>query len=156
MPIADRLLAKHCKKQGKENLIFDASAQQKIQQYAWPGNVRELDNVVQRALIIQTGSSISASDIVINATPSTGAAVASLPMNELNASSLHEAHGVSGPEDLGDSLKNREYSLILDALKTEKNKKMAAEKLGISPRTLRYKMAQMREQGIDFHSGLAI
>ncbi len=50
---------------------------------------------------------------------------------------------------LGDNLKQREYVLILDALKNEKNKKRAAQKLGISPRTLRYKMARMRDQGID-------
>lgn len=148
LPIADRLLQKHSKKLGKENLIFDASAQKKIQEYAWPGNVRELDNVIQRALIVQSGPSITASDVIINANPVSSISV---PMNQMATQSM-----VDEPEDLGGSLKNREYNLILEALKTEKNKKMAAEKLGISPRTLRYKMAQMREQGIDFHSGLMV
>ena len=66
LPIAERLLNKHCKKQNKTPLIFDESAQIKLSTYPWPGNVRELDNVIQRALIIQTGSQISASDIVLN------------------------------------------------------------------------------------------
>lgn len=45
-------------------------------------------------------------------------------------------------------LKTREQELIIDALKTHSSRKAAAEKLGISPRTLRYKLAQFREQGI--------
>lgn len=151
IPIADGLLKKHCKKQGKENLIFDTSAQQKIQQYIWPGNVRELDNVIQRALIIQSGSNISASDIVINATPASVAVSPSAPVSvEAMRSDEFELEQV----DLGGNLKSREYTLILDALKTEKNKKLAAEKLGISPRTLRYKMAQMREQGVNFQGNI--
>jgi two-component system response regulator FlrC len=51
---------------------------------------------------------------------------------------------------LGKDLKLREYQIIIDTLKQENGKKKnAAEKLGISPRTLRYKLAQMRDNGID-------
>ncbi|GAA6134809.1 sigma-54-dependent response regulator transcription factor FleR [Oceaniserpentilla sp. 4NH20-0058] len=154
LPIAERLLTKHCKKQNKPTLIFDESAQYKLQQHNWPGNVRELDNVIQRALIIQTGHSITASDIVLNMEPMSNTHVPShfsgLDM-EVPSESLVE----SVPQDaLGDNLKQTEYTLILDALKHEKNKKRAAEKLGISPRTLRYKMAKMREQGIDIQRQL--
>jgi len=51
---------------------------------------------------------------------------------------------------LGDNLKNQEFKLILDAL-THSNgsRKNAAEKLGISQRTLRYKLAKMRDIGMD-------
>lgn len=154
MPIAERLLSKHCKKQNKSPLIFDESAQQKMQQHTWPGNVRELDNVIQRALIIQKGHSITASDIVLNMEANHA------PRDENHFSGL-DMHIQSEPtkeipdqEGLGDNLKHTEYSLILDALKHEKNKKRAAEKLGISPRTLRYKMAKMREQGIDIQRQL--
>jgi len=50
---------------------------------------------------------------------------------------------------LGDNLKSREYRIILDALTTENgSRKNAAEKLGISQRTLRYKLAKMRETGM--------
>jgi two-component system response regulator FlrC len=102
-------------------------------------------------LIIQSGSNISASDIVINATPSTAGSsvMASTPMDAM----LNEDFELE-QVDLGGNLKSREYTLILDALRSEKNKKLAAEKLGISPRTLRYKMAQMREQGVDFHGNI--
>ena len=157
LPIAERLLHKHCKKQNKPTLIFDESAQQKLQQHSWPGNVRELDNVIQRALIIQTGHSITASDIVLNVDAHAPSQVAqNNPFEGLDMPiSQDPVAQVNTPADgLGDNLKQREYTLILDALKHEKNKKRAAEKLGISPRTLRYKMAQMREQGIDIQSNL--
>ena len=57
---------------------------------------------------------------------------------------------------LGKDLKLREYQIILNTLRQENGKKkVAAEKLGISPRTLRYKLAQMRENGIDVNAELA-
>lgn len=140
IPIADRLLQKHCKKQNKNSIILDESARQKLESYSWPGNVRELDNVIQRALIIQSGHQITAGDIVLNMDAVKTNDV-SEPEAPLSASKFID-------DDLGNSLKQREYTLILDALKNEKSKKLAAEKLGISPRTLRYKMAKMREQGI--------
>jgi two-component system response regulator FlrC len=186
LPIAERLLNKHCKKQNKTPLIFDQSAQQKLIAYTWPGNVRELDNVIQRALIIQTGSQISASNIVLNMNdepmtilPSIGhpqpvstghtppeQGSTQVQGEEGHSSSLTESmfsmgtgttlasSGISDTEGeaLGDNLKQREYTLIIEALRNEKNKKLAAEKLGISPRTLRYKMAKMREEGVNIYS----
>ncbi len=197
LPIAQRLLSKHCKKQNKTALIFDEAASEKLTAHSWPGNVRELDNVIQRALIIQSGHTIGANDIVLNLmqgtaseTPSMRMPVASHNTPEYGANPVaafaqpnetyqqnvsynanepanpatsysgsqiteqfteHAADQITAqPADaLGDNLKQREYVLILDALKNEKNKKRAAEKLGISPRTLRYKMARMRDQGID-------
>lgn len=170
LPIAERLLNKHCKKQNKTPMIFDESAQIKLTSYPWPGNVRELDNVIQRALIIQSGQQITASDIVLNmmqgqntVLPSIGHEQVALHQPAIMPSSLSSApippeqnsavitEAAEG-DALGDNLKQREYTLIIEALRNEKNKKLAAEKLGISPRTLRYKMAKMREQGIDIYS----
>ena len=167
LPIAQRLLHKHCKKQNISQIIFDDSAMEKLNQHSWPGNVRELDNVIQRALIIQSGHKIGADDIVLNLMQGLlNDAAPSAPVIQTPPASIHSEaqyiipYGhqsqaespaptqVSG-DALGDNLKQREYVLILDALKNEKNKKRAAQKLGISPRTLRYKMARMRDQGID-------
>jgi two-component system response regulator FlrC len=56
---------------------------------------------------------------------------------------------------LSDDLKQREYKLILQALKHENvSRKNVSDKLGISPRTLRYKIARMRESGIDVDAAL--
>jgi len=53
---------------------------------------------------------------------------------------------------LGSDLKTREVELIVRALKEEPSRKDAAERLGISPRTLRYKMARLRDEGVDVES----
>ena len=56
---------------------------------------------------------------------------------------------------LGDDLRRREFQMIIDTLRTERGRrKEAAERLGISPRTLRYKLAQMRDAGMDVEAYL--
>lgn len=51
---------------------------------------------------------------------------------------------------LGDDLKQREFEIIVSTLKQERgSKKNTAERLGISPRTLRYKIARLKESGLD-------
>ena len=111
-------------------------AQQKLVSYHWPGNVRELDNVMQRALILRTGNEIDADCIQIT----------SEAMFE-SESAAHTVHGETSV--LNNDLKGREQQLILEALRVGKgSRKFAADKLGISARTLRYKLARMRECGI--------
>jgi len=57
---------------------------------------------------------------------------------------------------LGQDLRQREFQIIIDMLRKENGrKKQTAEKLGISPRTLRYKMARMRDCGIDLDAELS-
>ncbi|HID9832537.1 TPA: helix-turn-helix domain-containing protein, partial [Pseudomonas aeruginosa] len=52
-------------------------------------------------------------------------------------------------------LRRREFQVIIDTLRTERGRrKEAAERLGISPRTLRYKLAQMRDAGMDVEAYL--
>ena len=52
-------------------------------------------------------------------------------------------------------MREREVELVLKALQEEPSRKDAAERLGISPRTLRYKIAKWREEGIDLEARLA-
>ncbi|GAA0688809.1 sigma-54-dependent response regulator transcription factor FleR [Marinobacterium maritimum] len=149
-PLAQRLLAHHCRKMGRAPASLDAAAVQSLCQHSWPGNVRELDNVIQRALILQAGPRIQASDLHLGsqAIPLTSS---TLPQASQPAAEMPAADGL-----LGNDLKQHEYQLIVEALKaTSGSRKEAAEKLGISPRTLRYKLARMREEGIDLESMLA-
>jgi two-component system response regulator FlrC len=136
LPIAQRLVERHCPAREPVPKISDR-AQSILVAHDWPGNVRELENVVQRALILKSGDRIEAEDLHFELAPadvSASVAAASVP-------------GVG--EDLGSDLKHREQELILDALKADKgNRKAVAERLGISPRTLRYKLARMREAGV--------
>jgi two-component system response regulator FlrC len=58
------------------------------------------------------------------------------------------------PGSLANSLDQTERDLILDALRSgHGSRRDAAEKLGISPRTLRYKLARLREAGVDVPAG---
>lgn len=134
IPLALRMIAQ---KHKTGQIQLDASARHRLQQHDWPGNIRELDNVIQRALILCDGNVITADDIFIPEDDMPGA----LDDFELEG---------DGSSVLGEDLRKREFELILETLRAVGgSKKHTAEKLGISPRTLRYKLARMRESGID-------
>lgn len=115
-----------------------------LETYSWPGNVRELDNVMQRALILNIAGEVTENDVQFE-------------HYELNESAISRNTDVENSNDeiinkestLGDDLKDRETNMIIEVLKeTMGSRKTAAERLGISPRTLRYKLAKMRERGV--------
>jgi two-component system response regulator FlrC len=141
LPIADKLLMRWAKNR-QPRPVLSEQAQKKLLAYDWPGNVRELDNVIQRALILMSGETIEASDICFEA------ADASRPVGIAMASN---DDAIAEDEiNLGEDLKTREQRLIVDVLKSVNgSRKDAAEKLGISPRTLRYKLARLRDLGIE-------
>ncbi|MGR8921403.1 MAG: sigma-54-dependent transcriptional regulator [Gammaproteobacteria bacterium] len=133
VPLAESLLARAARRAGRETPALGLGAQTRLLAYDWPGNVRELDNVMQRALILAQGDAIEPDDITFDGAPAPRAA----------------APAAADPDTLGGDLKDHERRLILGALaEGQGSRKFAAEKLGISPRTLRYKIARMREQGV--------
>lgn len=135
LPLAMRLLAQRCKP-GTRIPALSADAAHLLLTYAWPGNVRELDNVMQRALILVSGPVIEPEHIQFEPA---GEELARAP-----AAAVPEAQALS------DSLESAERSLILDALRAGNcTRREVAAKLGISPRTLRYKLARLREAGVD-------
>lgn len=143
VPMAERMI-KEKQKQAEATLVLDGAAKTKLLAHSWPGNIRELDNVIQRALILAHGPIIQEQDILILDDEAVSPVLES--DNEL---SFMGNDNISSSV-LGEDLKKREFQLILDTLKAERgSKKHTAEKLGISPRTLRYKLAKMRESGID-------
>lgn len=149
VPLAERILLDK-QPDVEQRRTLDDSAKDKLLQHNWPGNIRELDNVVQRALILANDLRITARDILILDHESLSLAHANIqelaPDNNLAALSDEEP----APTLLGDDLRRREFEVILDTLRSEKgSKKNTAQRLGISPRTLRYKLAKMREEGID-------
>lgn len=62
--ITQKILQRHCQN-SRVLPIISESAMKKLLDYSWPGNIRELDNVMQRALVMQTGDEISEQDIII-------------------------------------------------------------------------------------------
>jgi len=149
IPLAERLLSKHVNKMKHAQARLSPDAQACLISYPWPGNVRELDNAIQRALILQQGGLIQPQDFCL----AMGAGAAPLP--SLAAAPQIEAAPAESAGALGDDLRRREFQMIIDTLRSERGRrKEAAERLGISPRTLRYKLAQMRDAGMDVEAYL--
>lgn len=145
IPLVKKSLEKHALTAHRIIPELSDEAVQKLIDYNWPGNVRELDNVVQRALILQSGDSLLENDIHFEAARKAKSALQ--VVNKVPDADEMKADGES--ESLTGDLKQREWNLILGAIKTAKgSRKMTAEKLGISERTLRYKLARMRDAGI--------
>lgn len=148
VPLAERLLSKHVNKMKHAQARLSAEAQACLISYPWPGNVRELDNAIQRALILQQGGLIQPQDFCL------AVGAGSAPMPSL-APAPQESAPVEAAGGLGDDLRRREFQMIIDTLRAERGRrKEAAERLGISPRTLRYKLAQMRDAGMDVEAFL--
>lgn len=135
LPLAKHLVHCYCQKNGEKLAEFSAAARSKLNAYSWPGNVRELDNVIQRALILHSNQIIDAGDLMIE---------------NFETANVNEAEKITAPDDkLGSELKLQEHQIILDTLQAcHGSRKAVAERLGISPRTLRYKIARMRDSGI--------
>lgn len=123
LPLAEMAMARH----GSQAVTLSPCAREALLAHDWPGNVRELENLVQRTLILLSGSVIHAADLAVEKTDATS-----------------QADG-----DLNQGLRNREFQLIIDAMNTHGGKRSDVSRaLGISPRSLRYKLARMREEGV--------
>jgi len=134
VPLAKHLVARTCQINGDQIPEFTASARNKLSSYDWPGNVRELDNVIQRAMILHSEQIIDAGDLLIES---------------FDSEIITDIAIDNSDDKLGNELKLQEHQIILDTLNAcHGSRKDVAERLGISPRTLRYKIAKMRDSGI--------
>jgi two-component system response regulator FlrC len=137
LPLAMHVLNARCRP-GERIPALSAEAAHILLTHAWPGNVRELDNVMQRALILANGPVIQAENIHIEG--ASEAAPGAAPSTTQSAPS----------GALSESVSAAERDLILEALRTDNgNRQAMAKRLGISPRTLRYKLAKLREAGVE-------
>jgi two-component system response regulator FlrC len=178
MPLATSLLKQHARKMKLTGISFAQDARSALMNHRWPGNVRELDNAIQRALVLHQGNVIHAGDLCLElgitgrqdghapaptpqlvsrpeSTTESGDAVAD---NRSEGVFPGEAHGsASEAVSLGDDLRQQEFRIIIQTLRKERGRRnRAAEQLGISPRTLRYKLAQMRDAGIDLDAEMSM
>ena len=135
MPLAELFLSKY--QPADRPLRLDLPAAEKIRRATWQGNVRELENCIQRATILcQPDGLVREEDVVITE-PLCGAEISEAELS------------VADQPRLDGDLKQREHELICEALEASGGKKKeAAERLGISPRTLRYKLARLRQSGV--------
>jgi len=184
VPLVAQSLARHVK--GGLPFTVTPEAQVLLQSYPWPGNVRELENVVQRAVVLSGGRTISPAHLMFDdaqmdeqampaiqatlpvadapatAAPYTPASFAAtpvapvMPVAPVAYNPMAYASAPIAPVDmreepvnLDSAVKASELQVIMAAIQSTDSRMEAAAKLGISPRTLRYKLAQMRTRGMN-------
>ncbi len=120
---------------GGRTIRLDEGALRRLEAYAWPGNVRELNNVLERAVILSSGDVVHAEDLAL------------LPPGRGRPTGAGGAPGDVAPgrvETLESAVERAERQAIRAALTaTEDNKTKAAELLGVSVRTLWYKLDRL-------------
>ncbi|MFM6992717.1 MAG: sigma-54 interaction domain-containing protein [Rhodoferax sp.] len=145
LPLVARLLARHVR--GNQPWSVSEEAQRVLLSHRWPGNVRELENIVQRAMVLCPGTQIGVEHLMFDDAPTHFA------MPEMSAWT-QEAPPVVAASPLQAAVKHSEHHAIRAALEGSRSREEAAQKLGISPRTLRYKLARLRESatGLPAHA----
>lgn len=136
LPISQFFINKY---QDGSQCHLSQDAMMALSQYHWPGNIRELENVIQRALVMRHGDYITAHDLM-------------LPVELISPVQTSTPSQSMGYVE---AKKQAEYQYILEQLRQYGgNRTKTANALGVTTRALRYKLAAMREQGIDLQSAL--
>ncbi len=149
LPLAMRLLGEHCRAATPVPAL-SAAAGQLLLTHGWPGNVRELDNVMQRALVLCDGVAIEPQHLRFELPPA-----GSREPTPIRGPALPTPAAVGCSSDLAGRLNVTEQQIIIEALRSNfGSRARVARGLGISPRTLRYKLARMREAGVDLNGAL--
>jgi two-component system response regulator FlrC len=127
LPLARRILARSAEGPGGRPFLLSPEAESGLTSYTWRGNIRELENVLQRAMILAPGSRIEVEHLCL---PADAAATVAAPV---------------GATALPTGMKELERAHILGTLEAAGGvRRIAAQRLGMSERTLRYKLAQYR------------
>lgn len=133
LPLAKKIIALQAGDDGGKVPHLSQEAAEYLLQRKWFGNVRELENVIQRAMVLKTSDQIQLDDLSF------------IDLDEVIMVNEKE----SAENNLEDKLREQEYEIILEVLQKYSGQREAtAKELGVSSRTLRYKLAQMKELGI--------
>jgi two-component system response regulator FlrC len=140
VPLARHFLAEHGGRSRRTGLRLAPGAEDALRRHGWPGNVRELENVMQRAVIFAPGDVVEAA--ALHLTPTILAA------EPRTAIDVVAPLAVLPEAQKTDTMRDMEREHILDTLSSVAgSRKLAGERLGMSGRTLRYKLKQYRDAG---------
>jgi two-component system response regulator FlrC len=132
LPLARHFLVEMVSSMGRGNMQFSAGAEQALLSYTWPGNAREMENVVQRAVILANHELVAPEHL-------------HLP-NVSGHATEAMTHATEATENPANGLKSLEKAHIMNTLASVNgSRKLAAQKLGMSERTLRHKLQHYRE-----------
>ena len=154
LPLAKLMTKKVSVDTGQPELEISPGAAKILQEYHWPGNVRELDNVIQRACVLRRGWIILPEDLMLPGTCAVAAFNGRAGMHPDASNNTVDPVVVELDADLGalpgSSRKHREWQHLISVLQRNKGQRnKTAEELGMTTRMLRYKLAQLREAGVD-------
>ncbi|WP_370180074.1 sigma-54 interaction domain-containing protein [Alteriqipengyuania sp.] len=155
-PLAFAMILRHHTK-GQPIPWLSESALAVLRAHKWPGNVRELENVIRRALLLASGKSAIWTEHIVfdTAVRSVSAQERTAPQEEpaskedmLARNSVYEVKP-GGARRLSKIVRESEANAIMQTLDACNGRRAeAARQLGISERTLRYRLASFREAGI--------
>ncbi|MCM8922271.1 MAG: sigma-54 dependent transcriptional regulator, partial [Candidatus Thiodiazotropha sp.] len=124
--LAQHFLTRMARESNTKKSKLSSGALKKLKGYNFPGNIRELENILERSVTLLEGSDLEADDL-------------HLPVTQKS----RQSKGV-GTRPLGDKMEQLEREAILDALeKTRWNRTAAAKKLGMTLRSLRYRLEKL-------------
>jgi two-component system response regulator FlrC len=155
-PLAFALALRHAP-QGKAIPWISDAALSLLKLHGWPGNVRELENVVRRAMLLADGKpTVGPEHIVFDGTarlvPGEMAGQVAIPMGGMTPAA--PAAEPTGGKRLSKIVQLSEARAIMATLEACGGSRVAAARqLGISERTLRYRLASFREAGIAVAGG---
>ncbi|ATE59428.1 sigma-54-dependent transcriptional regulator [Thauera sinica] len=164
IPLARHFLARHAALL-KRQVRLSPETEALLARHAWPGNVRELENTVHRLLILTTGDTVAPGTLRLclpawdrtaadgaGGAPSQAAArtVSAAPAADEAAGAADSAAPALAAGARSANMKDLEREHILATLRElGGSRKKTVERLGISERTLRYKLQQYRDEGYD-------
>ena len=146
VPLARHFLVEHGGRSGRPGLRLSPAAEAVLVAHAWPGNVRELENVMQRAVILAAGDVVEADALHLSP-----GVFASGGVRQSVAIEVPVAAVTAVPPDgqKSENMRDLEREHILETLSSVGgSRKLAGERLGMSERTLRYKLKQYRDAGL--------
>lgn len=140
LPLAQFFLDRHA---SGGNFQINEEASRALVAYSWPGNVRELENVIQRALIMARGLILQVEDF-------------QLPDLLSGSTAAGDQQDSDVIRQMAPGRRGAEFQYVLDTLRQfDGHRTRTADALGITTRALRYKLAAMRDHGIDINQYVA-
>ncbi|HAC60382.1 MAG TPA: sigma-54-dependent Fis family transcriptional regulator, partial [Rhodobiaceae bacterium] len=144
LALAEHFAARYAKQNGLSQKAISAEARRFLGQHRWSGNVRELENTMHRAVLLSTGTEIDVDAIRLP----DGSRLDDTPLNGV-AQKAAAAADAASRAFVGKTVAEVEQDLILQTLDhCLGNRTHAANILGISIRTLRNKLKEYGEQGV--------